>query len=74
MAKVRVAEGKILEIEDGIAVGELARRVQPSVGKEAIAAEVNGEIVDLSTSINPTNILLIYFNAFIQARQPHIAP
>ena len=51
MAKVTLPNGSILGITDGITAKQLAEQIGPALAEAAIAAKVNGELVDLSTSI-----------------------
>jgi len=52
MAKVKLPDGSILEITDGITAGQLAEQIGPGLAKAAVAARINGQLVDLSTPIN----------------------
>ncbi len=51
MAKVTLPDGSILEISEGSTVRELAKQIGPGLAKAALAAKVNGELVDLSSRI-----------------------
>ncbi|MBW8002085.1 MAG: threonine--tRNA ligase [Planctomycetes bacterium] len=52
MAKVTLPDGKILEIDDGNSVQQLAMQIGPGLAKAALAAKIDGEPVDLNTAIN----------------------
>ncbi len=51
MAKVTLPDGSTLVISDGTTIGELAERIGPGLAKAAVAAEINGRLVDLSSPI-----------------------
>ncbi|MEN6383974.1 MAG: TGS domain-containing protein, partial [Phycisphaerales bacterium] len=51
MAKVTLPDGKVLEVENGATLGQVAEKIGPGLAKAALAAEVNGKIVDLSTPV-----------------------
>jgi len=52
MAQVTLPDGNILEVTDGSTVKQLAQQIGPGLAKAAIAAKINGQLVDLSTPIN----------------------
>jgi len=52
MAKVTLPDGSTLEVTDGTTAQQLAEQIGPGLAKSAVAAKVNGQIVDLSTPIN----------------------
>jgi len=52
MAKVTLLDGSKLEVADGATVKNLAEKIGPEFAKAAIAAKVNGQLVDLSASLN----------------------
>jgi len=52
MTKVTLPDGNILEVTDGSTVKQLAQQIGPGLAKAAIAAKINGQLVDLSTPIN----------------------
>ncbi len=52
MAKVTLLDGSTLETADGITAKQLAEQIGPGLAKAAIAARVNGQLVDLSTPVN----------------------
>ncbi len=51
MAKVTLPDGSTLEISDGTAAKELAERIGAGLAKAAVAAKLNGQLVDLSAPI-----------------------
>ncbi|WP_423055315.1 threonine--tRNA ligase [Zhaonella formicivorans] len=51
MAKVTLKDGSVREFPIGTTMGEAAAQISPKLGKEAIVAKWNGEVVDLSTPI-----------------------
>ena len=52
MAKVTLPDGSILEITAGTTAKQLAEEIGPGLAKAAVAAKVNGQLVDLSTPID----------------------
>jgi len=52
MAKVTLPDGSTLEVSDGTTAQQLAEQLGPGLAKAAVAAKVNGQLVDLSTPIN----------------------
>jgi threonyl-tRNA synthetase len=51
MAKVTLPDGSILEISNGTTAKELAEQIGAGLVRAAVAAEVNGQLVDLSALI-----------------------
>jgi threonyl-tRNA synthetase len=52
MAKVKLPDGSILEVTDGTTVMQLAEQIGPGLAKAAVAAKIDGSLVDLSTPLN----------------------
>jgi len=52
MAKVTLPDGSILEVSDGTTAGQLAEQIGPGLAKAAVAAKVNGQILDLSAPLS----------------------
>ena len=52
MAKVRLPDGSTLEIANGTTARQLAEQIGPRLAKAALAAEINGQLLDLTTPIN----------------------
>ncbi len=51
MAKVTLPDGGVLEVTDGTTALQLAEQIGPALAKAALAARVNGQLVDLSTTL-----------------------
>jgi threonyl-tRNA synthetase len=51
MVEVILKDGKVLEVAEGITLAELAKKISSSL-KAAIAARVDGKLVDLSYVVN----------------------
>lgn len=47
MVKITLKDGSVREIEAGMSVLDVAKSISGRLGKEAMAGEVNGEVVDL---------------------------
>jgi threonyl-tRNA synthetase len=56
MVKVRLPDGKVIEREDGVAVAEVIQAIIPQLADAALAANVNGEIVDLRTRLADADV------------------
>lgn len=52
MVKVRLPDGQIREHADGVSVAEIIEAISPRLRREALAARVNGRIVELRTSLS----------------------
>ena len=51
MAQITLPDGSTLEITDGTTAKQLAEQIGPGLAKAAVAAKINGQLVDLSTLI-----------------------
>jgi len=51
MAKVKLPDGSTLEVAEGSTAGQVAEQIGPGLAKAAVAAKINGELVDLATPI-----------------------
>jgi threonyl-tRNA synthetase len=51
MAKVTLPDGSTLEVRDGATLKELAEQVGAGLARAAVAAKLNGQLVDLSAPI-----------------------
>jgi threonyl-tRNA synthetase len=51
MVNVRLPDGKILEMPDGVSVAEVLRAIGPRLARDSVAAKVNGSVVDLATRL-----------------------
>jgi len=52
MAKVKLPDGAEMEVTEGVNAEQLAQKIGPRLAKAAVAAKINGQVVDLSTPIN----------------------
>ena len=52
MARIKLPDGAIIETNDGITGKQVAEKIGAGLAKAAIAAKVNGNLVDLSAPIN----------------------
>ena len=52
MARITLPDGSTLEAADGTTAGRLAEQIGPGLAKAAVAAKVNGKLVDLSTPLD----------------------
>jgi len=52
MAKITLPDGTVLEVGDGTTAGQLAQQIGPGLAKAAVAARIDGKLVDLSTPLN----------------------
>ncbi|SHI00141.1 threonine--tRNA ligase [Clostridium grantii] len=52
MVNVKLFDGKIMEVEKGITISEVAFKISPSLRKKALGARVNGKKTELMTEIN----------------------
>jgi threonyl-tRNA synthetase len=51
MAQVKLPDGSTLEIADGTTAQQLAEQIGPGLAKAAVAAKINGQVLDLTTPI-----------------------
>ena len=58
MVSVRLPDGKTLEVAAGTSVAELLPRVHSRVARDALAARINGRVVDLATRLNDPQVEL----------------
>ena len=56
MIKVALKDGSIKEFEKGITVSEAVKEISAALAREAVAAEVNGKMVDLGYRLNDDRI------------------
>lgn len=52
MIKITLKDGKVMEFDSSIKVGEVAQRISPALYKKALGAKVNGEEAELMTVID----------------------
>jgi threonyl-tRNA synthetase len=65
MVKITLPDGKVLEMQDGLTIGQAAEKIGARLARDAIAGKINGQAVDLNTPIK-TDISL----AIITANSP----
>ena len=46
MIKITLPDGKVLEVERGTTVGQVAHTIGPRLGKAALGGKLNGELVE----------------------------
>ncbi len=59
MAKVTLPDGKVLEVQDGLTIGQAAEKIGARLARDAVAGKINGQPADLSTPINTDVTLAI---------------
>ncbi|HPY78051.1 MAG TPA: TGS domain-containing protein, partial [Anaerohalosphaeraceae bacterium] len=59
MAKVKLPDGSVLEDADGAQAIDFARQIGAGLAKAAVAAKINGQLMDLSTPISGQTTLQI---------------
>ena len=52
MANVKLPDGNVIEVADGSSVYDVAASIGAGLAKAALAGKINGELVDLSATIN----------------------
>lgn len=52
MIKVTLKDGKVLEVEKGTKVADIAMKISPALYKKALGAKINGEAKELMTEIH----------------------
>ena len=52
MLKIKLKDNSEMEIEEGLSVLEVAKKISEGLARVATAAEIDGEVVDLRTIIN----------------------
>ncbi len=58
MVRVRLPDGKVLEQPDGVSVAEVVRAIGPGLAKAALAARIDGQVVDLSRRLAAQEVSL----------------
>ena len=51
MIKVTLPDGKVIEVEHGATVGDVAHKIGPRLGKAALGGKLDGELVDVMKPI-----------------------
>ncbi|NFI09482.1 threonine--tRNA ligase [Clostridium botulinum] len=59
MIKITLKDGKVMEIEEGIKISDIAMKISPALYKKALAAKIDGETVDLMTELHKDSSLEI---------------
>jgi threonyl-tRNA synthetase len=57
MAKVTLPDGKVLDVQDGLTIGQVAEKIGARLARDAVAGKINGQPADLSTPVK-TDITL----------------
>jgi threonyl-tRNA synthetase len=52
MVKITLPDGSILEVQNSTTAQQIAEKLSPKLAKQAIAVQIDGQIVDLNTPIN----------------------
>ena len=52
MAKIKLPDGSTIELDNSSTARQLAEKIGPNLAKQAIAAQINGKLADLSTPLN----------------------
>ncbi len=72
MIKVTLKDGFIKEVESGISVIELAGQISEGLARVATAGKINGEVVDLRTTIeNDANVEILTFENDIEGKKAY---
>jgi threonyl-tRNA synthetase len=56
MVKVRLPDGRVIEHQDGVSVAEVIEGISPKLRRVALAAKVNGDVVDLSARLSAREV------------------
>ncbi|EPY2285774.1 threonine--tRNA ligase [Clostridium sporogenes] len=59
MIKITLKDGKVMEFQEGIKISDIAMKISPALYKKALAAKIDGEIVDLMTELHKDSSLEI---------------
>ena len=51
MSRVRLPDGKVLEVAPGSTVADVARQIGPGLARAAVAARLDGSPVDISAQV-----------------------
>ena len=72
MIKITLKDGFIKEVESGISVIELAGQISEGLARVATAGKINGEVVDLRTTIeNDANVEILTFENDIEGKKAY---
>ena len=58
MLKVRLPDGRVVEHPDGVSAADVILALSPGLARRAIAAKVNGKVVDLATRLSGPEVTL----------------
>src|SRR6476469_5938863 len=62
MAQIKLPDGSVRELPDGSTVAQLAASIGPGLAKAAVAAKVDGKVVDLATPLTGSPTVSILTN------------
>ena len=72
MIKITLKDGFIKEVESGISVIEFAGQISEGLARVATAGKINGEVVDLRTTIeNDANVEILTFENDIEGKKAY---
>ena len=72
MIKITLKDGFVKEVESGISVIELAGQISEGLARVATAGKINGEVVDLRTTIeNDANVEILTFENDIEGKKAY---
>lgn len=60
MVKITLKDGSVREVESGVSLYEVAKSISGRLAKEAMAGNINGEVVDLRTLVTEDCAVSIY--------------
>ena len=52
MLNIMLKDGKVVQVEPGVSVYEVAIKISPALAKKALSARINGKTSELMTEIN----------------------
>lgn len=52
MIKISLKNGKVIEVESGSTISEIASKISISLGKKAVGAKLNGKVTELMKEVN----------------------
>ncbi|CDI50473.1 threonine--tRNA ligase [Clostridium tetani] len=59
MISITLKDGKVIEVEKGVKVSDIAMKISPALYKKAVGAKINGEVAELMTEIKEDSELEI---------------
>ncbi len=69
MIKVELKDGKVLEVEKGKSILEVAKQISEGLARMATCARINDQVVDLRTGIQ--RMVRSFYNRSISDSQTH---